>query len=71
MRFPTAEKILLLYELEQEFIKFSKGIIKEHKFISPKIARAREFGRAHGFLAASALIAERLEQEGKKQNDKR
>jgi hypothetical protein len=59
--FPTAEKLLLLFELEDQFKKMADGIIAESKYIHSEHSgiKAREMGRASGFYAAAHMIADK------------
>jgi len=61
MKFPTADLLFALCEVEDQFLKLSQGVVDENKYTQPFTWKCREMGRAHGLLVAAHLIAERIE----------
>jgi len=65
MKFPNAEMLLKLYELEQQFLKLGRGVLEEEKFQQKSDFKCREMGRAAGFFAAAHIMTEQISRIGR------
>jgi len=64
-KFPSANLLLALHELEQQFLQLGKGIVEEQRFAQKDRYLCREMGRASGFFASANMIAEQMKRIGR------
>jgi hypothetical protein len=65
MKFPSAELLFSLHEIEQELKRLGKRGVQEGKFVRNRAARSREMGRAAGLFAAAHMLTDKIKRIGR------
>ena len=66
MRFPSAEKLIQLHELENSFRKLSESAAHNAKCFTDKRIGAMDMARSRAFWGAANLVADQIQK-----NDRR